>query len=197
MGSIEESMKLIDREKLSELLESGSLNENEYEVVNGRYYSTRLGLSDDDEENVIKLYDFYLERINDKSTVQAVRETIHEYIIFFNLRELDGPEVVAHKIAMVGRKSDTGKKNLSYLIGCLRNVLEYGLSATNSPMEKRLICSFEEHYGFKLSPNGRQKLFSIAANFSTVEMLFCILENNINIEELFLDKFERVLNLGR
>ena len=188
MGSI----KSDDISKLTELVDSGALNENEREVLNG-YYSTRLGLTGDEEEDIMKLYDFYLERINDKSSPTQVRETIHEYIVLFTERKLNGPEIVAHKIAMVGRKSDAGKKNLSYLIGCLRNVLEYGLSSTNSAIEKRLVSSFENKYRFQLSPAGRQRLFSLAANHGTIEILFAILENDINIEEVFLDMFEKAI----
>lgn len=192
VGSLGEGIKSEDKEKLSELIESGALDENGRDILNG-YYSVRLQLTGDMEEDVQKLYDFYLDRINDKSPAIQVRETIHEYISLFNYRELGGPEIVAYKIAQVGRKSDHGKRNLPYLIGCLRNVLEYGLSSTNSPMEKRLVASFETKYKIQLSYIGRQRLLAMAANRGTMELLFSILELNISAEEVLLDRFESVL----
>lgn len=157
------------------------------------YYSIRLGLCGDIELDLEKLCEFYLDRMSDNPDSGTVKETLLEYINLFNSRDLCGQEIVAEKISMISKKGDDKKKNINYLIGCFRNVLEYGLSSTGSDMEKRLVKAFEDRYNFNLSSLGTTRLLSLAANFGTTEVLFSLLETPMNLEKILFDKFETVL----
>jgi hypothetical protein len=108
------------------------------------YHSIRLTLTGSMEEDICKLYDFYSERMCDKTPATLIKETLYEYVTIFNSRGLVGAEVVADRISMVSRKSSDDKKNISYLVGCLRGVLEHGLASTSSLNEKRLLSNFEK-----------------------------------------------------
>lgn len=154
------------------------------------YYSIRLGLTGDIESDLCKLYDFYIERLGDSGLdAPSLKETLLEYINIFNSRGLCGQEIIADKISMVSRKGDEKKKNISYLIGCLRYVLENGISSTGSNVENRLIKAFESKYNVVLSNEGVTKLLSLASKEGTLNVLFNIVENDINIEDMLFLKF--------
>lgn len=157
------------------------------------YYSIRLGLTGEIEEDVLKLYDFYGERMSDSTDASTIKETLYEYILLFNNRGLNGAEIVADKISMVSRKTDKKKKNVSYLIGCLRNALEYGLSSTGSQIEKRIVNAFESRFKIKLSPNGITTLLGLATEHNTTNILFSLLEADFTVEDLVLDTFSSLV----
>jgi hypothetical protein len=157
------------------------------------YFSIRLGLSGDMESDLEKLCEFYNERMNDVLGNTMIKETLLEYANLFNARGLNGPEVIAEKISIVSRKGDDKKKNLNYLVGCFRNVLEYGISSTGSDIEKRLVKTFQDRYKITLTTDGVTQLLSLAASFGTTEVLFSLLETSIDIESLLLKTFESVL----
>ena len=176
--------------KTAEALKSGT---NSNAIYLEGYYSERLGLTGNIEEDVYKLYDFYNERMYDKTDAKSIRDTIHEYIVLFNNRGVCGAEIVADKISMVSRKSSNDKKNIGYLIGCLRHVLEYGVSATGGYNEKRLINAFETKYNYTMSTKGVARLLVLSTSNSTADVLFTILENGIDIEEMLFDRFEYLM----
>jgi hypothetical protein len=157
------------------------------------YHSIRLSLTGNMEEDICKLYEFYSERMCDKTPANIVKETLYEYVTIFNARGLIGAEVVADRISMVSRKSSDDKKNVSYLVGCLRGVLEHGLASTSSIHEKRLISNFEKKYGVKLTVSGVQRLLSLATKKSSEDVLFTLIENDIDIEGMLMDKFESLM----
>jgi hypothetical protein len=157
------------------------------------YHSIRLSLTVNMEEDICKLYDFYSERMCDKTPAATVKETLYEYITIFNARGLVGAEVVADRISMVSRKSSDDKKNISYLVGCLRGVLEFGLASTASPNEKRLLSNFEKKYGVKLTVSGITRLLSLSTKKSTADVLFTLMENDIDVESMLMDKFESLI----
>lgn len=176
------------------------MTEEQICILDHKYYTNLLSLTDNVESNIDKLLQFYIERIHDTSSRTAVKETIHEYLTLFILRGIDGKEIVANKIAMVGRKGDPGKRNLCYLIGCFRNILEYGLSSTNSSIERRLISCMENKFGVRLSAFGRQKLLELSTQYGIVNVLFAINESSTeniilrSLEELLSEMAEEVRN---
>lgn len=158
------------------------------------YYTVKLGITGDRDSDIDRLYEFYNDNMYDKTDSKIIKNTLHEYITLFNHRGLNGIELVAEKISMVGRKTSKEKKNINYFVGCLRNILEYGVSTTGSFIEKRLINAFENAYGTKLSAWGIQKLLALSTSNSTADVLLTIMENNINAEELLMETFETRLN---
>lgn len=158
------------------------------------YYTIKLGLTGDRDYDIDRLYEFYNDNMYDKTDPKIIKDTLHEYITMFNNRGLNGTELIAEKISMVGRKTSREKKNINYFVGCLRNILEYGVSTTGSFIEKRLISAFENAYGTKLSAWGIQKLLALSTRNSTADVLLAIMENNINAEELLMEKFETCIN---
>jgi hypothetical protein len=183
----------------AEVFESTSIEVRQNDSITSLdgYYSVRLGLTGEMESDITKLYDFYTSKGFDKVSSDVLRDTLYEYISLLNARGLFGAEVVAEKISMVSRKSSKDKKNLSYLIGCIRTVLEHGISATGSVMEKRLLNAFESKYSIRLSAEGIFRLLGMATTNSTAETVLTIMENDINIEGLILDRFEYLLMEGK
>lgn len=165
------------------------MNENTIE----NYYSKKLNFGSNVFENVEILYGFYLEKINDGNDEIKVKETFLEYLKLFSLRKLDGLEIISDKIAAVGRKRDNGKKNLNYLIGCFRNILESGLSATNSNVENRVFSAFENVYGITLSYKGKDQILSSISLYGAASVVLTIMENTIDVEEIVIKYFTKLL----
>jgi hypothetical protein len=156
------------------------------------YYTLRLKLTGDIEPDVEILYDLYKDRIGECGDSRRTKEVIHEYYVAFSQRGIPAAEILANKIAYVGRKEGT-KKTIGYLVACLRNVLENGICSTNSNVENRMIKAFENKFCLYLSPDGKDRLLSIAAQNSTVEVLFSLLENTVDLESVLLDTLENVV----
>ncbi len=162
------------------------------------YYTVKLGFSGNLDDDLNLLYEYYRDNMTDiYKEEELIKDTLYEYVKLFDTRGLNGLEFVASKISMVGRKSSKEKKNLGYLIGCLRNTLEYGISTTGSVIERRLISTFESLCSVRLSPRGVQRLLSLSTLYGITDILFTLIENSLDVEELLLDRFEEFLKMGR
>lgn len=161
------------------------------------YYGKRLGFTGDTEKDINILYEYYCQKISHIHGEEDVKDTLYEYVSLLNTRGLCGTEIVAEKINLVSRKSSIGKKNLGYLIGCLRHVLENGIATTGSSMDRRLISAFENRFDMKLSPDGVTQLLRLSTSISAVEVLFALVENDMSIEEMVLGKFESLIRERR
>lgn len=157
------------------------------------YYRSQLELTNNITENINKLYSMYIERLGSTSSEKKIKETLLEYVTIFANRDLDGSEIVAHIISMVGRKSDSSKKNLSYLVGCLRNILENGICSTNSKAENKVILAIESKYNIKLSSSGKRKTLQLITTYGINDVLVGIINNNFDIETQILTTLESAI----
>ncbi len=198
MGELLAAKEGVDLKDIKQSMQSSTVESNtdEYEASTtmDNFYTNKLGMSGNLEENLNILYHFFMSRIGDTTPAKSVViETFHEYVKLYTLRELDAWEIIADKIAAVGRKSDSGKKTLNYLIGCLRNILESGVSSTNGELENRLIAAFEKQGDIKLTIEGKHRLLALVSRYGGAQVALTIYESNFSVEHVLLGCFENEL----
>jgi len=144
------------------------------------------------------LIEKYKESIGDPGQeIHKIRAIFIEYINLLNSRGLDAITIIHEKIEMIGRKPSAEKKTLNYLVGCLRNVAEYGTTSTGNPNEVRLITAFQNTYSVTLSVQNKEKLLALMSRFGISNLLFTMLEKKESLEELIINGFEHILESNK
>ena len=157
------------------------------------YYRNLLKFTDDMDTNVNILCKFYKSRMNNTEPDLKIRETLYEYVKTFNLRGLDGADIVADRISVVSRKAESHKHSLAYLVGCMRNAMQYGLLSMNPKVDTFVMDMIEENLHIKLSDKGKRAILGMISIYGVIEVIMLVGKKNLNQESILLNGIELLL----
>lgn len=121
-----------------------------------------------EQEELQIIVDIYRERINADISQHEV-EALGEYYRTVKGRKLDAFEWMVEAVTVVSKK-ETGKRNIPYISGMIRNWLVYGFGYIPTKEEEMVAKFIEEDFGITLNRHARNILQELIGKYGSINL---------------------------